>query len=205
MPESRSIPLALKIAFTLFMAVWVPTIWAYNGPANFLWLCDIANFAVLAALWLESPLLFSSQTVSVLLVQISWMVDFFGRLLFGFHVLGGTEYMFETVEPLWVRSLSFFHLLVPVMMLWAIWKLGYDRRGLRLQIAILWVILPLSLLPDPARNLNWVWEPFGIPQTLMPPGLWLLVCMVGYPLVLYLPAHAALLAWAKRRGRGVVG
>ena len=35
MPPPR-VPLAAKLAFTAWMAVWVPVYWNANGPANFL-------------------------------------------------------------------------------------------------------------------------------------------------------------------------
>lgn len=200
-PRPGAIPLWLKVLYTLWALVWVPVYWVESGPANFLWLCDIANFVVLAALWLESPLLFSSQAVSVLIIQAAWWIDWLGRLLLGRHPIGGTEYMFDPAEPIIVKLLSTFHLFMPPLLLWAIWRLGYDRRGWKLQTAIAWVVLPLSLLPDPARNLNWVRRPFGIEQVWMPSAAWAVLCMALYPLLLYLPTHAALAAWIRRRGR----
>lgn len=112
--------------------------------------------------------------------------------------------MFDPAEPLMVKLLSTFHLFMPPLLLWAVWRLGYHRGGWKLQTAIAWVVLPLSLLPDPERNLNWVRRPFGIELTWMSPGAWVLACMVLYPLVLYLPTHAALTGWMRRRGRPVL-
>lgn len=183
------------------MLIWVPVYWIHNGPANFLWLCDVANFAIALAIWLESPLLFSAQAVSVLAIQFAWMVDFFGRLLTGVHLLGATDYMFDTATPWWLRGLSLFHIFVPALLLWAIWKLGYDSRGWRLQTLFAWLVLPASFVAgDPEQNLNWLWAPFGVPQTLLTPISFMLVCMVLYPLLLYLPSHALLLWWARRSG-----
>jgi hypothetical protein len=196
------IPLWLKIAYSIWLVIWVPAYWIYNGPANFLWLCDVANFVVALAIWFESPLLLSSQAVSVLLIQILWAVDFLVRLVLGFHPLfGATAYMFEASEPLALRLLSLFHLAMPVLLLWAVWELGYDRRGWLLQTAIAWVVLPVSLLADPERNLNWLWKPFGVHQTWMPPALFLLIAMVAYPLALYYPTHLLLSWWTKKTGR----
>ena len=92
------VPLWLKLAWSLWMAVWIPVYWLQHGPANFLWLCDVANFVIAAALWLESPLLMSSQAVGVLAIQLAWATDFLGRLILGVHPLGGTEYMFDPGE-----------------------------------------------------------------------------------------------------------
>ncbi len=189
MPSAQRIPIWLKIVYSLWMAVWIPAYWIDLGAVNFLWLCDLANFVVWAAIWLESPLLFASQALSVLLIQILWMVDFFGRLIVGFHPIGGTEYMFDAGKPLFMRALSLFHVAMPVLLLWAIRRLGYDRRGLKLQIAIAWVVLPLSLLPDPERNINWLHAPFEVPQTWVPTWAFLLFCMAVHPLLIYLPTH----------------
>lgn len=202
---SNPIPLWLKIAYTIWILIWVPTYWIYHGPANFLWLCDIANFFVLAAIWLESPLLFSSQAVSVFLIQVAWMIDFFGRMLLGFHLIGGTEYMFDSAQAYWVRGMSLFHIFVPVILLWAIWRLGYDRRGWLLQSGIAWLILPVSFLAAaPDKNLNWLWAPFGVPQTLVSPPHYLIFCLFAYPLVVFWTTHRLLLWWVRHNGRPVL-
>jgi len=183
------------------MAVWVPVYWIHNGADNFLWLCDTANFVVGAALWLESPLLHSSQATGVLLVQVFWAADFLARLLLGFHPIGGTEYMFDATSPLWLRGLSLFHLAMPPLLLWGIGRLGWDRRGWRLQTAFAWGLLPLTYFAtDPADNINWVWRPFGLEQIWVPPPVYLTGCLIAYPLVLFFPTHLLLSWWARRPG-----
>ena len=197
----RALPRWLKLGYTAWFLIWVPVYWIDNGPANFLWLCDVANFVVLAAIWLESSLLFSSQAVSVLLIQFAWIVDVGTRLVAGFHPIGGTEYMFESVRPLLGRLLSLFHVFMPVLLLYAVWRLGHDRRGWRLQTLICWLVLPLSFwFGDPPENINFLWSPFGIEQVWLPPVLFLAVCMLAYPLVIYLPTDALLAAWLRRSG-----
>ena len=66
------------------------------------------------------------------------------------------------------------------------------------------MVLPLSMLPDPERNLNWVWAPFGVEQVWLPPALYLAVCMAAYPLLLYLPTHGLLTVWQRGAGRPVL-
>jgi hypothetical protein len=185
------------------MAIWVPVYWLESGPANFLWLCDVANFVVLAGLWLESPLLLSSQAVSVLIIQTAWCIDWLGRLALGRHLLGGTEYMFDPAEALAVKLLSTFHLWMPLLLLWTVWRVGYHRYGWRFQTVVACIVLPLSTLPDPARNLNWVWRPFALEQRWLPSWAWVALCLALYPLVLYLPTHLALLTWARKRRRPI--
>jgi hypothetical protein len=183
------------------MAAWMPLYWHHHGPANLLWFCDLANLVTLAGIWLESPLLLSSQLVAVGVAQVGWAVDWLGRLLFGLHPIGGTEYMFEAADPLWLRALSLFHLWMLPLLAWLVARTGYDRRGFWLQCAIATAVLPLSLLCGTREeNLNWVWAAFGVEQTWMPPWAWVACLVVLYPLVLFLPAHA-LAGWAYGPGR----
>lgn len=193
-----AIPLWLKIGYTAWFLVWVPMYAANAGPANFLWLCDVANFLILIALWTEHRLLFSAQAVGVVVIQLSWIVDVAARITLGFHPIGGTEYMFDPTEPVVVRVLSLFHLWVPILLLWAVRRLGFDARAWKLQSLICGMILPLSFLADPELNLNWLWRPFGVEQTLLPPWLYLLACVALYPLLLFIPSQLLIGAWARR-------
>jgi len=192
------IPRWLKAGWTIWLGVWAPLYWMHYGPQNFLWFCDISNVVIGVALWLENPLLFSLQVLSIGLVQTLFTLDFLWRLLFGYHLTGGTEYMFDPTYPFYIRVLSTFHLAIPPLLAWAIIRLGYDRRALRIQTLVAWVVLPLSLLFGPEKDLNWVYGPYEKPQTWISPGLWFAIWLVGFPLILYLPMHLALCRWAPR-------
>jgi hypothetical protein len=198
--KMRRIPLSLKIGYAVWLAVWVPIYWTHSGPQNFFWLCDVAVFLVGLALWLESPLLMSSQAAGVLFVQILWCGDFFGRLILGRHPIGGTEYMFDPAKPVYLRMFSLFHVAMPPLLLWAVRRLGYDRRGWLLQTAITCVLLPATWLAvDPVKNVNWVWKPFGQQQELLSPPAYLIALLFLYPLLLYWPTHLALSRWMKAK------
>ncbi len=192
--RTASLPLAVKLTFTAVVLAWAAATWRGYGAQNFLWFCDIANFLIAVSLWLESPLLLSSQAVSVLFVQVVWLVDVVTRAVFGFHPVGGTEYMFDSSLPLSLRMTSLFHLLVPALLIWALLRLGYDRRGWLLQTVIAWLVLPVTYaLTDPALNINWVSAPFGRDtQEVLAPAAYLLTLMAAYPIVLYLPSHLIL-------------
>jgi hypothetical protein len=198
MSHGARIPLWLKIAVTVWLVVWVPVYWRAYGVQNFLWFCDLANFLIAIALWAENSLLFSTQAVSVLLVQIAWISDVGARLAFGIHPIGGTEYMFDPAKPLALRLVSLFHIAVLILLIWGLRRLGYDRRALVLQIAIAVVVLPLSWLFGPDFNLNWTWGPFGRVQDALPALAWLPVLFAGYIVVLYLPSHWAFRRWAPK-------
>ena len=98
------IPLSIKLLYTFFVCVLVPAYWRQYGPANFLWFSDLALLIGLAALWLENPLLASMQTVSVVLLELLWSVEFFIGLITGKQILGLADYMFKSDKPLWLRG-----------------------------------------------------------------------------------------------------
>jgi len=200
MPEPARIPLSVKLAYTLWMAVWVPAYWHANGPSNFLWLCDFANFGVLAALWLESGLLASAQLAGVLMIQLLWAIDFLSALIAGAHPIGGTEYMFDSAQPLWLRGLSLFHLWTVPLLVWMVRRLGYDGRGWKLQSLLALVLLPLGQqLGTRDQNLNWMWAPFGIEQRLLPPLLFAVAAVPIVAAVLFWPGHWIARRWLARR------
>ena len=126
LPACGTLPLWLKIAHTVFVAVLVPAYWRYYGPGNFLWFSDLALFLTLVAVWLESPLLASTQAVSVGLLELVWLADFLVRLVFGIEAVGLTRYMFDPKIPLFIRALSSFHIGLPLLLLWTLHRLGYD-------------------------------------------------------------------------------
>ena len=74
--DDNRIPLAVKLAYTLFVAVLVPNYWRAYSPWTFLYFCDVALLLTLPALWLESPLLISLPAVGLTLPQLLWVVDF---------------------------------------------------------------------------------------------------------------------------------
>jgi hypothetical protein len=196
------IPLPVKGAYTAFVAVLVPYYLSFYGPANFLWICDIALLLTVAALWLESRLLVSMQLVAVFLPSLLWLADFLTRLLTGQFLTRWTYYMFRDDIPLTIRVLSLYHAWLPFFLLWAVRRLGYDRRGWIAETLLTWAVLPVCFFfTDPVRALNGVFGPSGEhPQTWVAPGLWLTLMMVVYPLCVYLPTHLVLRAYAKRKG-----
>lgn len=193
------IHLGIKVGYTLFLLVLVPVYWAHYGPKNFLWFSDIALLTTGAALWLESPLLASMMALAVLLPELAWNVDFFGRLLTGHRLFGMSAYMFDAATPRCLRTLSLFHIPLPVGLVWLVHRLGYDRRALLLQSLLALVVLPVSYwVTDPAENVNWVHGPGRAPQRWLPPRVYLALLTVSFWLVLYLPPHLVLLRLFER-------
>jgi len=195
---------ALKIAYTLFVAVLVPVYWLRIGWQNFLWLSDIALLLTLAGLWWEQRLLLSVAAVGALLPDVAWTMDFLARLLLGADPFGlqATAYMLDAARPAWLRGLSLFHVFLPAVLLWAVRRLGYDRRALVVQAAICAAVLPLShALAGPQRNVNWVYGLGWQRQEFMPDPAFVALLWVGYVVIVFIPAHVLLRAWAPRTRR----
>ncbi|HEY0715645.1 MAG TPA: hypothetical protein VGF45_23385, partial [Polyangia bacterium] len=141
----------------LFVAVWLPAYASVYGWLNFLHLCDVTVALTLIGLWWGSPLILSSQASLAMVVNLIWVVDVGARLIAGRHLLGGTEYMWDERYPLAVRLLSLFHVVLPPLLIAAVRKTGYDRRGFLLAGAIIIGLFSLSrLVSGPENNLNFV-------------------------------------------------
>jgi hypothetical protein len=127
--KKSKIPLAAKLVVTVFLTVLVPIYLHTYGPTNFLWFCDAALILTVTGMWLESPLLISMCAVGILLPQCLWLLDFSSNLL-GFHFLNLTSYMFNPHLPLFTRGLSLFHGWLPLLLVWLLFRLGYDKKAL---------------------------------------------------------------------------
>lgn len=194
------IPLIAKILYTAFVAVLVPYYWYAYGPTNFLYFCDTALLLTVVAMWLESPLLASASAVGILIPQAVWVVDFFGSII-GKAPVGMTAYMFSPKLSLFTRGLSFFHFWLPFVLVWLVWKLGYDRRALKVWTVLAWGLMLIAyfLLPAPPAplsnpnipvNVNYV---FGLtddgPQAWMPQLAWFGLMLTILPTLVYWPTH----------------
>jgi hypothetical protein len=199
----RKIPMAAKVAVTAFLAVLVPVYLHTYGPANFLWFCDAALLLTVAGMWLESSLLISMCAVGILLPQCLWLADF-GVNLLGFHFLNLTSYMFDSHLPLFTRGLSLFHGWLPGLLVWLLFRLGYDKRALPA-----WTVLAATLCfvcyfftpaagshpanPNLPININYL---YGFndqrPQPWVNQNLYVGLWLGGLWLGAFLPTHLAL-------------
>ena len=204
MPEAvqpSGLPYWVRWASVLWLAVWIPSYAVYWGWTNFLHLCDVAVFLTCIGLASSNALLLSSQAVSSLVADLLWCLDAGSRWFLGRHLLGGTEYMFDPQLPLFIRLLSLFHVVTPPLLLWAIWRLGYDPRGWKLQTLTAWVVVPINYFWRPEQDVNWARGPFFREQHFMPGWAYLLVYLVAVPSFVYFPTHL-FLGWLTRLWKG---
>ena len=186
------LPLWLKIAWTvLTIATFSAYLRYYSFPHSCLWFSSLALLLTCVGLWLEHPLLLSMQAVSVAFLELVYTIDFFVRLTTGVFLTGLSVYFFQAEDsPAWVRAFSLFHIPLPFVLLWLLWKLGYDRRAVVAQTVFAWVLLPACyLFTDPADNVNWVFGPNEHRWEWMPSWGWVLLLMVVFPVLIYLPSH----------------
>jgi hypothetical protein len=189
------VPLWLKVAWTAMVVAIVLIYWRYRGPANLLWFSDIAFLALVPGLWLESSFIVSLMACLVLVPEMLWSVSFFGRLLHLPQVTSIADYMFDDETPLWLRSVSLFHVPLLAVIIWGPWRLGYDPGVFPSAVLIAWFVLPLTrLLTKPKKNINHVYRLPVAAGANLTPLQHMLVLMTAVPLVFQLPAH--LLLWA---------
>lgn len=189
------VPLWLKLAYTAMAVVVLVIYFFQRGPSNYLWFSDIALIAMIPALWLENAFVASLMACAVLVPEALWSVSFFGRLFFGLRVIGLADYMFEEQSPRWLRALSLFHVPLLLVLIFAVWRLGYDTSVYPYAVALAWIALPVTLLVSTVEaNINHVHRLPVRWGAGLSPGQRLGVLMAGIPLLLQLPAHLILRA-----------
>lgn len=186
--ESKSFAI-VRWAALLWVLTWFPVYtWSW-GWRNMMHLCDVSVVIACLGLWFRQPLLVSSQALLAPLVGVLWSLDVFWRIITGHHLIGGTEYMWDTHYALWIRLLSCFHIVMPFVLLWALQVLGYDRRAPALQTAITGVLLILSRFLSPQYNMNYAFKDPLLHRAWGPAPTHLAVILAGAVAIFYWPAH----------------
>jgi hypothetical protein len=88
--------------------------------------------------------------------------------------------------------LSCFHIVLPVLLLWATRVLGYDRRGLALQTAITAALLVFSRFLSPQLNMNYAFQVPLFHRAWGPAPVHLAVILAGCVLIFFWPTHLLL-------------
>lgn len=174
------------------MLVWLPAYFRVWGWANLLHLCDVAVILTFAGIWLANPLLLSSQAVGSVAAGFLWVLDVGWRLTTGRFLVGGTDYMWDARYPLWVRLLSTFHVGLPLVLLWALRRVGYDRRALSLQAAIAATLLILSRFMSADLNMNYAYRDPLFHRTWGSAPAHLAMIFIPLVALIYWPTHLIL-------------
>jgi hypothetical protein len=182
----------VRWAALAWLTIWISTYALTYPVCNFLNLCDLASLMAGIGLWRGNPLLLSAAALSSLVVGLVWVADVAARLALGHHLIGGTEYLWDPHNPLFARLLSGFHAWLPIVVLWALRRVGYDRRALALQSAIAIVAVALARACGPGANINFS---FRDPLWHGPLGtapVHVAAIVAGAVAVAYLPTHLLL-------------
>lgn len=182
----------IKVPFLLFMLILIPMYLYYYGWQNFLWLSDVGLFLTFFALWVSSPLLMS-MTLIALPLEIAWNIDFFVQLLSGRNILGIANYMFDDRLSLFLRGLSLFHVVLPLLWIWYLLHWGYNKRAFIYTLFLFWLVTIVTYVSSkPEDNINWVFMPVVHQWQGISPVIWVLLLMIGFPLFIFLPMHILL-------------
>jgi hypothetical protein len=177
----------------VWLLVFVTAYWRTYGPANLLQLCDVAVILTCWGLWRGSSLLLSSQALSSLVVDVAWVLDLLWRLALGRHLIGGTEYMWDAQFPLAVRAMSLFHVVWPVLLVWGVRRVGYDRRAWLVQSLVALALLVASRFVMPQANLNFAQADPFFHRQVGPAPVHLALTWLVLITVVYWPTHRVLM------------
>ncbi len=185
--------LYLTYFLTLFAGVLIPVYYKHYGAQNFLWLSDISLFLTLASLWTGSPLFISIAACGILVMEIAWNVDFFLNFIFHKRSIRLADYMFDNRYSYFLRGLSLFHVLIPIIWITYLNQFGYDPRAMYYFTALYWaVVITTYCCTTPKENINWVFLPQTMHLQCISPKLWVIILMLGIPTFLALPSHLVL-------------
>jgi len=170
----------------------MPIYWYIWGATSFLFLCDIAVLLTCIGLFTNSALLISSQAISSLVVDSFWIIDVTWMLTAHRHLLGGTEYFFDAHYALWVRLISLFHVILPVTLVFALRRIGYDPRGFRLQAGIAAAAVVAARFAGAGRNINYAFTDPFLRRSLGPWPVHVAIVIAVLVGGIYFPTHLVL-------------
>jgi hypothetical protein len=82
---------------------------------------------------------------------------------------------------------------LPPLLLWMVYRLGYDSRALIAQMILCWVVLLICyFFTSPSENTNWVFGTGRQPSLRLLNLPFVLFLMIGLPILFYLPTHLIL-------------
>jgi len=131
-----------------------------------------------------------------------WTIDYITPWIVGngTHYLFIAAYMADPKVPLPVRIISTFHVWLPFLAMWLVWRLGYHRRAWIAQSAYAALIFTISYLISVREgdksmpvNVNWVFglEPMK-PHKHLNDVQFVAAVIVLFVIAIYLPTHLLL-------------
>jgi hypothetical protein len=214
MTNESKLPLGLKVFLAAFSLTLIVYNSLYQGAHSLLYFCNVALFVATYGICVERALPVSMAAVGVVLIQLLWSVDLLLSIA-DLSPLRMTAFMLSDTLPPLKKGLALFHAWLPFVLLFALSRLGYDKRALAwwtvltcglLLVSYLFLPRPPAPADDPSLsvNVNFV---FGLrmsgPQQRMPELAWLGGMMIALPLLAFLPTHLAFKRWLGGEPRAV--
>jgi len=140
-------------------------------------------------MWTNNRLLISSQAAGALLVDAVWALDAAWIVFLHRQLLPGNEYLLDPHYPLWVRLLSFFHVCMPVLLLWGLYRAGYDGRGWALQSAIALPAFVIARFAASDKNINFAFADPFFHRQWGPAPAHIVISWLFMVFVVYWPTH----------------
>jgi hypothetical protein len=135
----------------------------------------------------------SIAACGVLLLEMVWNMDFFLSLIFHQKTIHLADYMFDNRYSLFLRSLSLFHILIPIIWLTYMSHYGYDPQAWSYFMVMYWIVISITyLFTKPKDNINWVFMPQALKLKHITSLQWILLLMIGIPFGIALPTHVIL-------------
>jgi hypothetical protein len=182
-------PVARWVALA-WLVFFVPYNCAAHGAWNLAFFCDVAVLLTCIGIWRPNALLLSSQALSSILIQCVWTLDLLLRLYTGWALVPGNTWMLNPEVPLFFRTVSLYHVVWPLLLLWCLSRVGYDRRALAWQGLIAVAALSVGRLAPAAMNVNCAHDLFG--HSWRPAWLHLAIVVGALVLLVYWPTHVVL-------------
>lgn len=184
----KKLPLAIKLPYILLFTVVMYVNVVYYGWENILWFSHMALILLFIGIVFDKHVFISMAGISVFVFHSLWTLMFLTQLLTGARI-GAVAYMFDGATPLFLRSVSLFHVVTPPLILYLLKKIGYDERAYGLQKLWGGFVIILTAIIDPGKNINWVYGP-GSPQNILPEFIYIPLLIFALIHIVYLPTHA---------------
>ncbi len=185
-----SITFAVRSLLVVWLVFYLPVYASAYGYWHFLQLCNLSVLISCLGFLTSNRLLLSMQSLAAPLIGVLWVTDIATYVSTGHFLHGGTAYLWDVEIPWPARLLSVYHLILPLILIAAIRRSGYDKRALACQVALAGFVYFASIqLYQDCKNLNYsqswpngcvlfedVWKHAV--------ATWALLC-----LLVYLPTH----------------
>jgi hypothetical protein len=179
-----------RLLILLWLAIYIPSYARYYGAWHFLQLCNLSILLGSVGLFSRNQLIISSQALAMSVIALIWLLDASSYLFNGKFIHHGTAYMWDTNIPLFIRLLSFYHIIWPALMCYYTWVRGYDSRALALQGTVAAVAMAFGLFLTPtAENINYVFHWPNGTLLFSNPALHTCASFSGLVVFIYLPTH----------------